>query len=277
MPDNRPIRLVGLVLLIVLGACAVVLGRASAQAPDTGQLEQGARLFAQNCAVCHGEHGEGRIGASLAKDWPSIRPDLTVKATIENGIPGSVMPAWGPAKGGPLSEDDINALVAFILSLSSGNGPVITPSGPTPTARPPIAHIPNVQGDPNQGAVLFDKNCAVCHGANGEGRIGAPLAKVWPSVRPDLAIQNTIRNGIPGSVMPAWGQERGGPLSDQNVNDLVSFILSRSRSGVVQSQESSPPVPAVPLSWLSGWGGVLLFLLLFIVIIAGAIIIQRKP
>jgi mono/diheme cytochrome c family protein len=79
--------------------------------------------------MCHGLNGEGRIGATLAKDWPSIRPDLAIKATIERGIQGSPMPAWGQANGGPLSDEEINNLVAYILTWSTpSNPPTLVPT-----------------------------------------------------------------------------------------------------------------------------------------------------
>lgn len=275
MPATKPTRFLGLAVLVI--ATILVFGRTgvSAQATDQAKLEQGARLFADNCAVCHGENGQGRVGATLAKDWPSIRPDLTVKTIIENGIPNSVMPAWSQARGGPFSEQEIDALVYYILSWQTGGPPAITP-GPTLTPRPPITPVANVVGDPNHGGILFEQNCAVCHGPHGEGRVGATLAKSWAGVRPDLNIKTTIANGIPGSVMPAWSQEKGGPLAEQDINDLVAFILSQPATSVVQAQSpAAAPEPATP-SIFRGWLGVAVLLVLFALIVAGAIIIQRR-
>jgi mono/diheme cytochrome c family protein len=92
-------------------------------------------LYDQNCLVCHGPNGEGRIGASLAKAWPSIRPDLQVKATIERGIEGSAMPAWSQANGGPLTDGEVDNLVAYILTWS-------TPANPATLAPTPVPEAP---------------------------------------------------------------------------------------------------------------------------------------
>ncbi len=198
---------------IILAASLLAAARLSAQAQSGSdpKLVEGAYIYAQNCAVCHGPNGEGRAGATLAKDWPSIRPDLTVKTIIENGVPGSLMPAWSQAKGGPLSSEQIDALVYYILSWQTGGAELVTPA-PTATRRPPIIPIPEVEGDPNLGALLYDQNCQMCHGPNGEGRVGATLAQDWPGIRPDLSIKTTIMDGVPGSLMPAWSQSNGGPL-----------------------------------------------------------------
>ncbi len=229
--------LVAVLALIWLGAVP-----AWAQEAGDDQIELGARLYAANCAVCHGPRGEGRVGATLAKDWPSIRPELRVKEVIERGVPGSPMPAWSQRYGGPLTDEEIEALVLYILSWQTGGVPPLTPT-PTFTPRPPITPVPGVEGDPNRGAILYDENCAVCHGPNGEGRIGATLAKAWPSIRPDLRVKEVIERGVPGSPMPAWSQANGGPLSEQEINDIVAFILSWSKTAPVEITPSQARGP----------------------------------
>lgn len=244
-----------------------------AQTPPSDEvITEGALLYEQNCVMCHGPNGEGRVGATLAKDWPSIRPDLTIRSIITNGVPGSTMPAWSEAKGGPLSAAQIDSLVAFILSWQRGEGQILTV--PTATWLPAITPIPKVSGDPNRGAILFDQNCAVCHGTNGEGRVGAVLAKDWPAIRPDLSIKNTIENGIPGSVMPAWGKDQGGPLLEADINDLTAFILSWQRAERPNPIANQQPVKL--RSALLGWLGVVVFVVLLAIVLGFASWIQRK-
>lgn len=273
MPASKILRLVGL-LLVLLGL--LLFGgrlQATAQTTDTALLEQGAQLYAENCAVCHGQNGEGRIGATLSKDWPSIRPELTVRTIIEQGVSGSVMPAWGQEYGGPLSQGEVDALLVYILSWQTGGAPVMAPQ-PTATVRPALSPVPEVEGDPNRGGVLFDENCAMCHGLNAEGRIGATLAKAWPGIRPDLSIKTSISNGIPGSPMPAWSQTNGGPLLEQDINDLVAFILALPAAQVLQPTVVTPGTVTIP--WMQGWLGVLVFIFLLILIFVLAWVLQRR-
>ena len=271
MPAFSRMRSTGLIIAIALAAL-LTRTYVRAQAQDQGQLEQGARLFGENCVVCHGANGEGRVGATLAKDWPSIRPDLEVRAAIENGISGSPMPAWGKVKGGPLTSEEIDALVAYILSWQTG-GPRILPPTPTYIPRPAVTAPPNVEGDPILGAATFDQNCVVCHGANGEGRVGATLAKPWSSIRPDLSIKTTISNGIEGSPMPAWSQANGGPLAETEINNLVAFILTLKPAGV---QAPAEPTPVALPGPLASWFGVLLTVVLFILVVWLAIALQTR-
>jgi len=269
-------RYTSFILVATLVLAFSLLWGASALAQEGGddeQLQLGAQIYAANCAVCHGANGEGRVGATLAKDWPSIRPELATRATIANGVPGSPMPAWSEANGGPLSDEEIDAVVYYILSWQTGGAPQVTPL-PSATPLALLSPVPGVEGDPNRGAALFAYNCEVCHGEGGVGRIGAPLAKVWPSVRPDLAIKNTISNGVEGSPMPAWSKENGGPLTEQEINDLTAYVLSLAE-GVHPPATETPEAPS-GLAWLSGWGGVLLTVLLFVLLLVASQFLQRR-
>jgi len=273
MSGSRILRHVFLILIL----CSLVLWiqiTVSAQTTDE-QLNLGSQIFANNCVVCHGPTGEGRVGASLSKNWPSIRPDLTIQAIIENGVSGTVMPAWSDAKGGPLSDDEIDALVTYILSWQTGGRPEVF-DVPLPTRRPPITPIPEIEGDPNRGGLLYDENCVVCHGVEGEGRIGTTLTKAWASIRPDLTIKSTIQRGVPGSQMPAWGQANGGPLSEQDIDDIVSFVLSRSDYSSSQSESSVIPPSPTQIPWLRGWGGIILIIGLLVVILSAAVLFQKR-
>jgi cytochrome c oxidase cbb3-type subunit III len=275
--QTRALSMLAGALLLALFGLGIYRVAAQADTPTPSPQQQlGAKLFAENCAVCHGPEGKGRVGATLAQNWPSIRPDLTVKAIITNGVSGSPMPAWSQSKGGPLSDVEIDALVQYILSWQTGGAPQYTPEA-TATLRPPITPLAEVTGDPNKGALLFDQNCVMCHGAQGRGKIGATLAKSWSGVRPDLLIQATITNGVPNSPMPAWGQARGGPLSEAEINDLTAFVLTLA-GNPVQVVEAPTPTPAFGggSQALRGWGGVLLIVVILVVVIGAALFLQRQ-
>jgi mono/diheme cytochrome c family protein len=260
------------IFLFVFIATLLLFSPAAAQEGDEEELlEQGAQIYAENCAVCHGEDGQGRIGATLAKNWPSIRPDLRVREVIEKGIPGTFMPAWALEYGGPLTDEEIDAVTFYILSWQEG-GPIYIFPTSTPSLRPALTPPPGVIGDPNRGALLYAGNCAVCHGPDGEGRVGANLAKDWPSIRPDLQVKSAIEIGIEGSVMPGWSQEHGGPLTDQDINDITAYILTWSGAETIEGSQ----VPAV--GPLTGWPVWVIFIGLFVlIIIAIAYYSRQKP
>ncbi len=197
----------------------VAVGAASAQEGDPAR---GGELFVANCAVCHGVDGQGRIGASL-ENFPGIDPGPTVFDTITHGIEGTVMPAWGQSQGGPLSDQDIADLTAYILSAFQGTQPIT----PLPTYVPPdIEPLPEIAGDPSLGAVVFQENCVMCHGDRGQGRFGVTLAKSWSGTEPAIYIHDVVTKGIAGTRMPAWSQARGGPLDESSIQNVVAYVLS---------------------------------------------------
>ena len=54
-------------------------------------MQAGAQLYAQNCAACHGEHGDGGIGPELE---PESYQDAALFGLIYNGITDNGMPAF---------------------------------------------------------------------------------------------------------------------------------------------------------------------------------------
>jgi len=102
------------------------------------------------------------------------------------------------------------------------------------------------------GAKIFDSNCATCHGVNGKaescvnaageaiGCQGFPLnnnALVcgdksqrmtllgWEGSK-EAFIERTVAAGRSGTVMPAWSADFGGPMRDDQIADVATFVLN---------------------------------------------------
>src|SRR5215216_4642774 len=79
----------------------------------------GAKIFADNCAACHGDAGKGNpeLGAPDLTDkiWLYGSDEATLIETISNGRAG-VMPAWV----GRLDPSTIKALAVYVHSLGGG-------------------------------------------------------------------------------------------------------------------------------------------------------------
>ena len=76
-----------------------------------------------------------------------------------------------------------------------------------------------------EGRALYNENCAMCHGEQGEGVDGPPLNdKPFLANTADETIFSLIGSGVPGTEMPAWGQVHGGPFTDEQVRQLITFI-----------------------------------------------------
>lgn len=103
------------------------------------------------------------------------------------------------------------------------------------TAPPPASAGPTAAvASANDGAKVFDTNCASCHGANGQGIPGAipPLAKN-PTVVGDAAkVIHIVKYGLTGAIkvnghpfngqMPPWGTT----LSNADVAAVLTYVRS---------------------------------------------------
>jgi cytochrome c oxidase cbb3-type subunit 3 len=95
---------------------AYVQSLSTNDAPATAYQERGKDLFAQHCAVCHGDDGRGSVekGApNLADDyWQNGDSMMNVRLAITRGIDADC-----PAQGASLTDAETNLLAAYVLKL----------------------------------------------------------------------------------------------------------------------------------------------------------------
>jgi mono/diheme cytochrome c family protein len=77
-----------------------------------------------------------------------------------------------------------------------------------------------------QGAGIFSSLCSRCHGGDGQGTDLAPSLnnKAFLASVGDDFLRHTIAEGRPRTIMPAWGQDFGGPLTAQQIDQVVAFV-----------------------------------------------------
>ncbi|MBI2958384.1 MAG: c-type cytochrome [Chloroflexi bacterium] len=98
-----------------------------------------------------------------------------------------------------------------------------------------------------RGAALFSQSCAFCHGATGQGLVGPALRATKMD---DKALVKTVERGRPGTAMLPWGDDDGGPLKANDIQDLATFILNwddsllEARSVASSTQAAAPAVVA---------------------------------
>ncbi len=176
--------------------------------------ENGKKIFSTVCAACHGPEGKGVPGLGPAlnnQSFLSARDDIYIKNIVTNGKPGTAMPAMSKAKGGTLSDSDIEDVVAFVRSWQTAGAP----STPAPTAAPAA---------PASGDEIFAKNCAVCHGEKGKGGPSAPAlaGNKFVATSSDVEIKNTITEGRVQKGMPPFKSV----LSSVQIDEVVKYIKS---------------------------------------------------
>ncbi len=99
-------------------ATAPATAPTATKAPATANTAEGKALFAQTCSMCHGSDGSGMPSANLkSKAYLDGYGAAGLAQTTAEGKGG--MPAFGQAKGGPLTDGQIKAIVAYLISAAN--------------------------------------------------------------------------------------------------------------------------------------------------------------
>jgi cytochrome c oxidase cbb3-type subunit 3 len=128
-----------------------------------------------------------------------------------------------------------NIVVTLSLLLVAGCN---WPGKPDPAGRPvPADKVLDF-------AVLFAQNCSGCHGADGKLGPAPPLNDLlFLSIVPDSELLRVIGEGRPGTPMPAFAREQGGPLTDAQVKALAEGIKPRWGKQLEPSKEKDQVPP----------------------------------
>jgi cytochrome c oxidase cbb3-type subunit 3 len=174
----------------------------------------GERLFATNCAACHGSDARGSKGFPnlTDDDWLHGGTPANIEESITQGRVGS-MPPMAAAVG---TDADVHDVAQYVLSLSN-------------TAHDPIA----ASAGKSKFAV-----CAACHGADGKGNQAIGSAnltdKIWLHGWGEAAIVEMVNHGKT-NVMPA----QSGRLTPDQIHVLATYVWSLSHQSATVSTVSS--------------------------------------
>ncbi|HEV2754248.1 MAG TPA: c-type cytochrome [Actinomycetota bacterium] len=217
----------------------------NAPASEYKELERSISL-GMNCALCHGNEAGGgttqRVDPASGEELVWQAPPLNtvfhrwdeeiVKFTIERGRPGTPMPAWGVEFGGPMTEQMVQDVMAWLKSIQ--------------LPPPELAEACNdaLADDAlscSSGKEIFEARCAVCHGIRGEGReaegtLDDPVKQGLALWKGDVKHLNkdwhryTIRNGRRFAFMPAFAEAPVQgipippyPLTDKQIEAVLEY------------------------------------------------------
>lgn len=180
---------------------------ASPSGPD------GAAIFTQRCAICHGDHGQG-VSALVSMAGPDIQAEHDegqVMTAVEVG------PSHMPSFSRILTVDEMRAVSSFVVQK--------------------IGVIPLGSGDVSHGGILYRTYCAACHRTAVRGGALAFAGENAPDLtdKSPAIIAGAIRSG-PGA-MPSFPAT---VLDDKELASIVAYVKT------VQH----PPNPGgEPMNW----------------------------
>jgi ubiquinol-cytochrome c reductase cytochrome c subunit len=234
------IALITIGLLSTGGAYALLTTTATAETPAASQatISEGQKLFAANCATCHGmsaagtEHGPSLYGVGAA----------SVDFQMGTGrMPLAFHGPQGAQKPVQFTQTQIDAVAAYIASLAPG---------------PAVPDEKWLAGDGNvaTGGELFRINCAMCHNVAGAG--GALTeGKYAPALR-GIEAKHVYEAMVTGPQnMPVFNDTN---LTPQDKADIISFLK-------FQDENASPggvdlgslgPVSEGLFIWIFGLGAI---------------------
>jgi len=230
---------------------AVSRGKSLFQPTDSPTL--GAHF---GCATCHGSKGQGGstkytitdiFGATRKVTWTAppidtalLKFDPTeVRTILVYGRANTPMPAWGTAGGGPMNDQQIDDLVAYLGSIK------LKPKAAMARAAEEAKLEADQDGtSPSDGATLFKTNCARCHtkgwsfgepdvmggGAFGPSLVDGDTIRQFPDRQTQIDfITNGSEYAKPYGVRGMGGNEGGGMpgfgslLTPEQISAIVDY------------------------------------------------------
>lgn len=192
---------------VLAGALAASLAAAPAAAADPAL---GERIYGAECANCHGERGQGGKGGEYPRlagqraDYIRLQLDHFRTRKRQNK---PMLPIF---KGGRLQEAQVEAVSAYLAGL--------------PLPEPAEVGVPaEVPGDLELGLELYERDCILCHSADGLGKEekGSPqLIAQYPRY---LAKQmGDFRHG---SREHEYADKMFGEAYEDELDALLAYIL----------------------------------------------------
>ncbi|MBX3004171.1 MAG: c-type cytochrome [Anaerolineales bacterium] len=256
----------GTIFVLLSAAIIIILGIREpqrladyVQQQRARQIEFGAGVFQANCTRCHGTQGQGITGiAPSLRDehfftermteigWGSTLEDYIVSVVttgrqvstrpeyVGGGSPA--MPTWSERFGGPLRDDQIRAVAAFIMNFEQyALGEIPTPE--------PIGPVVDESTPEGRGMALFTQaGCVACHTISGistatvgpvldglAGRAGNEVAGLSAEEYIHQSIVDPNAFVVPGFSPDVMPQNFSEILSEEDISDLIAFLLDRTQ------------------------------------------------
>jgi ubiquinol-cytochrome c reductase cytochrome c subunit len=233
----------GLLVTGGLYAVATNVNQAKAATNDftASDVEEGGKLFAANCATCHG------MGASGSPAGPSLVGVGAAAVDFQVGTGRMPMQMNGPQaykKPAQFNEVQTRQLAAYVASL--GAGPSI-----------PDAHLVDGNGDAAKGGELFRVNCAMCHNAAAAG--GALTRGKFAPALAGVSGTHVYEAMVTGPQnMPVFSDAN---ITPEGKRDIITFLQQIETNGSPGGADLGAlgPVSEGLFVWIFGLGVIIAF------------------
>jgi ubiquinol-cytochrome c reductase cytochrome c subunit len=232
-------------LLITGGLYAVATtvneAKASTTSYSADDVEEGGKLFAANCATCHG------MGASGSQSGPSLVGVGAASVDFQVGTGRMPMQMNGPQamkKPVQFNDEQTKQLAAYVASL--GAGPAIPEEG-----------VLDEGGDAAAGGELFRTNCAMCHNAAAAG--GALTRGKFAPALADVSGKHIYEAMVTGPQnMPVFSDSN---ITPEGKRDIITFLKQIETTGSPGGADlgSLGPVAEGLFVWVAGLGVIIAF------------------
>ncbi|WP_440711365.1 cytochrome bc1 complex diheme cytochrome c subunit [Herbiconiux sp. YIM B11900] len=231
--------------LVVTGGGYAAFSSTTTASADTSSaasqsvIEEGEKLFASNCATCHGMDLAG------TPDGPSLIGVGAAAVNFQVGTGRMPMAMQGPQalqKPPQFTDEQTAAMAAYVASISPG--PAI-----------PDESLLQADGDAANGGELFRINCAMCHNVAGAG--GALTeGKFAPELTGVLAthIYEAMLTGPQN--MPVFNDDN---LTPEDKRDIITYLkyIENNPSPGGNELGSLGPVAEGLFVWIFGLGAII--------------------
>jgi ubiquinol-cytochrome c reductase cytochrome c subunit len=235
------VALIAIGLLFTGGAYALFsTSTASAQTDASSQqtIGDGEKLFASNCATCHG------LAAAGTGSGPSLIGVGAASVDFQVGTGRMPLQMNGPqAEKKPVSftDEQIAALAAYVASLAPG------PSIPGADLLEPTGNLAN-------GGELFRINCAMCHNVAGAG--GALTEGKYAPALNDVSAKHIYEAMVTGpQSMPVFNDMNISPESKRDIITYLKYLQNNPSPGGF-ALGSLGPVSEGLFLWIFGLGAI---------------------
>jgi len=234
------IALITIGLLSTGGAYALFTTTATADTTAAHEqlVEDGSKLFAANCATCHGMNLQG------ADSGPSLIGVGAAAVDFQVGTGRMPMAASGPQaeeKPPQFTQAQTDALAAFVASKAPG------PSLPS-------EDLLTGTGDSATGAELFRINCAMCHNVAGAG--GALTEGKFAPQLTGVSAKHIYEAMITGPQnMPVFNDDNISPEDKANIITYLKYLDDTPSVGGL-SLGNLGPVSEGLFVWIFGLGAI---------------------